>query len=182
MDIRMRIANVSGYFRSFNISEGIAYIMAAFPDGKWTVPDDVFGKVKVKKNKDTEYYFFTEIENGTDVLFDALDEVIKENMILLEKVELLKKYVEELKRTVSERSIEEVRRIRIIVPEEAVITADCTIGTEEEHPKPRGKNKAQKKAPSQGDTIEAAEIADKAENEAETEVSDAAMAMLSMEE
>ena len=117
LTINDRIKKVGGYFASFNIAEGTIYALVTFP-ARWTVVPtlDVDGaEVKiVKDNKSNGYYFFTDLANGADCVFDAIDEVIKFNQSIEEKTTLLKVKAQELKELFETEDIEKLRTLRFV--------------------------------------------------------------------
>lgn len=92
-----RIEKIKPYFRAFNISDGATCIAVHFP--KWQMPDNEILKRDFKTQltyKDGNYFFLSEMENGPEVVFDAIDFVVMTNRELEKKQELLEKKAKEL--------------------------------------------------------------------------------------
>jgi hypothetical protein len=97
MDLNERIKNIGVYFKFMNITPEVYYILASFPK-KWVVPANTNENVKIMKHDDDEFYFYTELENGYDVLFDVIDEIIRQNREIEEKYKLFNSKLNELKK------------------------------------------------------------------------------------
>lgn len=118
-----RINKISEYFKVFNISDNIAYISINFPS-KWQVPDtkileDSF-KVKIAPDDGGIVYFFTDVSNGIDNLFDSVEFTITYNRDLETKMQLLKEKVTLLKELFAIHSLEELSTLEIkLTPKKA---------------------------------------------------------------
>lgn len=117
MEIQKRIEKIGSIFKGFNISNGIAYITLVFPSN-WKLPDAdaLLETFKVKMANDGDgVYFFTEIENGTDVLFDAAEHVIAFNEEIEERINLFNQKIAELKELFSKETIDNLKKITITI-------------------------------------------------------------------
>jgi hypothetical protein len=118
-----RINKISEYFKVFNISDNIAYISINFPS-KWQIPDtkileDSF-KVKIAPDDGGIVYFFTDVSNGIDNLFDSVEFTITYNRDLETKMQLLKEKVALLKELFAIHSLEELSTLEIkLTPKKA---------------------------------------------------------------
>lgn len=101
MDLKKRIENISDYFKSCNIAEGVIYALVKFPN-QWIVPDkdtmkEMYGVEVTKDNTPNCFYFFTTINNGTDAVFDAVEYTVIINKAIEEKSKLFEKALNDLK-------------------------------------------------------------------------------------
>ena len=97
MDLNERIKNIGGYFKFMNITPEVYYILASFPE-KWVVPTNANENVKIMKHDGEGFYFYTEVVNGYEVLFDVIDEIIRQNREIEEKFKLFNSKLGELKK------------------------------------------------------------------------------------
>lgn len=97
--MQKRIDKIKEYFKELNISGNIIYITVVFPP-KWAISEllEENFNVKVVPRQDGQgIYFFTDLTNGFDKLFDAIEYTITFNKQAQEKIELLMYKIEELK-------------------------------------------------------------------------------------
>ena len=113
-----RIIKINEYFVAFNIAEGISYIKVRFPN-KWEIPNGEVllenFNVKIATEPNGEIYFFSELLNGTDVVFDAVDFVVDFNKDLEAKTLLFSEKINELKELFSTRTLSELQHLEIII-------------------------------------------------------------------
>ena len=101
MDLTTRINNIQAYFISFNVmaEESAAYAVVRFPS-HWALPDTKALKanfmVEVAAMPNNQMCFATEIKNGSECLFDALDYIIDFNKKVEERKGLLDEKIKEL--------------------------------------------------------------------------------------
>ena len=115
MNIQERIKNISEYFVGMQMSteDNVVYVRTRFPD-KWVISElleDNFNVRGIQDKKNNTQFFFTNIEIGFDVVFDAIDFTIQMNKSALERLELFKEKVEELKELFDSEEIEKLRRL-----------------------------------------------------------------------
>lgn len=115
MNIQERIKNISEYFVGMQMSteDNVVYVRTRFPDN-WVISElleDNFNVRGIQDKKNKTQFFFTNIENGFDVVFDAIDFTIQMNKSALERLELFKEKVEELKELFDSEEIEKLRRL-----------------------------------------------------------------------
>lgn len=118
-DINSRINELRNYFVSFNIAEGTIYALVRFPE-KWTVPQYI-AELKVKTAYDNQakgYYFFTELPNGTDTVFDGIEYVIVLNKTIAERSALLRQKANELTELFASEPIERLRMLKFTFDDE----------------------------------------------------------------
>lgn len=103
MDIKERINKLGTYFHKMEIvtieDKQIIYVAIVFPNG-WIIDSDLEEKYNVTVERDSygTYYFATEIENGVDTVFDAIDYNIAKMKDAIERSKLLSEKTLELKR------------------------------------------------------------------------------------
>ena len=101
MDINKRIENIKPFFISFNViaEDDASYVLIRVPNG-WTI-QPITATFHDKYNvetviKDEGIYFFTEIKNGVEPLFDCADELISYNKNIEARKALLRNKIDEL--------------------------------------------------------------------------------------
>lgn len=103
MDIKERINKLGTYFHKMEIvtieDKQIIYVAIVFPNG-WIIDSDLEEKYNITVERDSygTYYFATEIENGVDTVFDAIDYNITKMKDAIERSKLLSEKTLELKR------------------------------------------------------------------------------------
>lgn len=105
-----KIKALGDKFIESNIAEGYIYMLIKLPPN-WSISNKIKDEYKVKivpeENK-RGLYFVTEIDNGFDAIFDAINFVIKYNEQLEKRIEMLNKKISELKELFSTLEIEEL--------------------------------------------------------------------------
>lgn len=103
MTIKERIKKIQNYFKEMQIvtvdGEQIIYISVLFPNG-WVIDDKIEEKFNVTVNEGThpnEFYFATEIDNGEDKIFDAIEYTIEKMQDAIERAQLLRNKITELR-------------------------------------------------------------------------------------
>jgi len=103
MNIKDRINKLGGYFKEMQITSlndtHVIYVVVRFPNG-WIVDESVEEKFNVtvgNGGSKNEYYFCSEIENGEDHIFDAVDYCITKMKDAIERAQLLSQKTTELK-------------------------------------------------------------------------------------
>ena len=131
MALNDRINKIREYIVSFNVvlEEGASYLMVRLPD-KWAVPDkkalkESF-KTEVGTTADGSYLFATELDNGTDCLFDCVDYVIDFNKNVEARKVLFSKKIEELSKLFAEEDLSTLKRLEFTFPPEKKETKKAT--------------------------------------------------------
>ena len=103
MTIKERIKNIKDYFKEMQIvtmdGEQIIYVIVNFPQG-WVIDEMIETKYNVTVNEGeypTEFYFATNIDNGEEVIFDAIEYNIERMKDAIERAQLLRTKIAELK-------------------------------------------------------------------------------------
>jgi hypothetical protein len=133
MTIKERIKNIETYFKEMQIvtvdEKQVIYVVVNFPNN-WVITDDVDVKYNVTVSMGSsrgEYYFCTEIDNGEDEVFNAIDYNIEKMKEAIERAQLLAEKTKELRSLFEDESIsiQELRNLKIdleINKEKIVIT------------------------------------------------------------
>lgn len=120
MNIKERIKNIKEYFKEMQIvtieDEQIIYVVVKFPHG-WVIDSDVEIKYNVtveEGNAPNEYYFSTDIESGENVIFDAIEYNVEKMKDAIERAQLLKQKMIELKNIFEndEITLDELRHLK----------------------------------------------------------------------
>ena len=103
MTIKERIKKINNYFKEMQIvtvdGEQIIYVSVSLPHG-WIIDDKIEEKYNVTVNEGTypnEFYFATEIDNGEEKIFDAIEYTIEKMQDAIERAQLLKNKITELR-------------------------------------------------------------------------------------
>ena len=116
MDLKYRIEKTKPYFVSFNViaEESVAYAVAKFPSG-WATPDGTAMaenfKVQIAPMQQGQVCFATEIENGSECIFDAMDYVIDFNKAVEERKALLHQKITELKNLFCSETLDRLKTL-----------------------------------------------------------------------
>lgn len=143
-----RIIKINEYFVAFNIAEGISYIKVRFPN-KWEIPNGEVllenFNVKIATEANGEIYFFSELINGTDVVFDAVDFVVDFNKDLEAKTLLFSEKINELKELFSTRTLSELQHLEIIIKSPIPFTIKDETTKDEKSKNKKGRRNNKKK-------------------------------------
>lgn len=121
MAVKDRIKKLGPYFKEMQITnvddKQVIYVIVEFPNG-WVIADDLEEKYKITISEGeyrTEYYFCTDIENGEDSVFDAIDENIERMKEAIERSQLLSEKIKELRRIFEDEkiSLQELKSLKI---------------------------------------------------------------------
>jgi hypothetical protein len=111
MGIKERIKKLETYFKEMQITsidgKQVIYVVVIFPNG-WVVDDEIVDKYDVTFQRgqyQNEYYFCTEIENGEDKVFDAIEYNIEKMKEAIERSKLLTEKTLELKKIFENENI-----------------------------------------------------------------------------
>jgi hypothetical protein len=118
MALSERIEKIKPFFVNFNVdsTDGASVLLVRLPQG-WQVPNTVTKDFEVQTAVRQEgTYFVVELDKGTDVLFDAVDFVIEYNQSIIEKSELLKEKINELKEIFIKNPMEKLKILEFTFP------------------------------------------------------------------
>jgi hypothetical protein len=103
MSIKERIENIKEYFDEMQIitvdGVQVIYVLVTFPNG-WIIDPTLEAEYNITIGEgriNGEYFFSTEMANGEEVLFNAINKNIKKMKAAIERAELLKAKTAELK-------------------------------------------------------------------------------------
>lgn len=121
MNIKERIQKINQYFKELQIvtidGKQCIYVVVKFPNG-WVIDDEIENKFDVTYQKsgfDGEFYFCTEMDNGEEKIFDAIEYNIAKMKEAIERAQLLNEKTIELKRLFENEdiSIAQLRTLKI---------------------------------------------------------------------
>lgn len=119
MTMQDRINKISQYFKGMNVDSesGIIYLTIIFPE-KWSVNPQLLNQFNVEctamESIKGGYYFYTNFNNGFDVLFDGVDCIINLNQQIQEKIDLLTAKINELKSLFQEFDISVLKTLKFV--------------------------------------------------------------------
>lgn len=103
MSIKERIEKIKEYFKEMQIvtidGEQVIYVIVNFPYG-WVIDEMLETKFDISVQEGeypTEFYFATSIDNGENKIFDAIEYNIEKMKDAIERAQLLKTKIAELK-------------------------------------------------------------------------------------
>lgn len=112
MDIKERIDNIRQYFVEMKVMAGddgsqFIYVSVRFPKN-WIVNDELEKKfnVTVAEGDDGLLYFCTDIANGMDCVFDAIEYNVEKMQEAIERAQLLAAKTKELRSLFEDESID----------------------------------------------------------------------------
>lgn len=121
MAVKDRINKINPYFKEMQIitidNKQVIYVVVEFPNG-WVIADDLEEKYNITISEGKyhgEYYFCSDIDNGEDIIFDAIEHNIEKMKEAIERAKLLNEKIIELKNIFSDEtvSLEELRNMEI---------------------------------------------------------------------
>lgn len=132
MLIKERIEKIKEYFKEMQIvtidGEQIIYVIVSFPYG-WVIDETIETKFEVTVQEGeypTEFYFATNIDNGENKVFDAIEFNIEKMKDAIERAQLLKTKIAELKDIFQNENIklDELRSLNFTWDKQAEIFDD----------------------------------------------------------
>lgn len=122
MAIQDRIEKIKPFFIQFNIAaeDGAAYALVRFPNDKerWEMPTNALLKDNFKVEigvRQEGVYFVSDLNDGVDCIFDAIDYVIEYNRSIQEKSGLLIEKIQELKQLFISEDIERLKTLEFVM-------------------------------------------------------------------
>lgn len=122
MGITERIKKLGNYFKEMQIvtidDKQVIYVIVKFPYG-WVIDEEIEEKYNVTVSNgeyNNEFYFCTEIDNGEEKVFDAIEYNIEKMKEAIERAQLLSEKTKELKLLFENESItlHQLRNLKII--------------------------------------------------------------------
>lgn len=120
MTLQERMLNMKPYFRGVEMYNDALIVKVVMPS-KWKVFGTEDEKIKVAPSDSVEgeYFFYANInESSYDEMFDVVEYVIKTNLEMGLKMELLKDKINELKEIFSNTEYDKLKSIKIVFDEE----------------------------------------------------------------
>ena len=125
MGITDRIKKLGNYFKEMQIvtidGKQVIYVIVKFPYG-WVIDEEIGEKFNVTVSAgeySEEFYFCSEIDNGEEKVFDAIEYNIEKMKEAIERAQLLSEKTKELKRLFENESItlSQLRSLKITYDE-----------------------------------------------------------------
>jgi hypothetical protein len=111
MGITDRIKKLGNYFKEMQIvtidGKQVIYVIVKFPYG-WVIDEEIEEKYNVTVSAgeyNDEFYFCTEMDNGEENVFEAIEYNIEKMKEAIERAQLLSEKTKELKRLFENESI-----------------------------------------------------------------------------
>ena len=111
MSIAERIKKIEPYFKEMQIitveKEPVIYVVVEFPYG-WVIDEELEPKFNITISKGEhsgEFYFCSEIKNGEETVFDAIEYNIEKMKEAIERAQLLSEKTKTLKELFEDESI-----------------------------------------------------------------------------
>jgi uncharacterized protein (UPF0333 family) len=130
MGITERIKRIGSYFKEMQIvtvegNKQVIYVIVSFPY-EWVIDNEIEKKYNVTVgagNYNGEYYFCSEIENGEEVIFDAIEYNIEKMKEAIERARLLSEKTMELRKMFENEDITlaQLRSLKITYDNETKI-------------------------------------------------------------
>ena len=114
--LQERMTAISPYFRGIDMYNEALIVRVVYPN-KWKAYNSSDGLIEAAPSENNEneiWYYANSKECDFDTIFDLIEETIKANNEIHLKLELLKTKIEELKDLFSQKSYEELTRMRFI--------------------------------------------------------------------
>ena len=110
MSIAERIKKIEPYFKEMQIitveKEPVIYVVVEFPYG-WVIDEELEPKfnITIRKGEHSgEFYFCSEIKNGEETVFDAIEYNIEKMKEAIERAQLLSEKTKALKQLFEDES------------------------------------------------------------------------------
>lgn len=125
MTIKDRIKKLGPYFKEMQIvtidNKQVIYVIVAFPNN-WVIADDLeekYGITITEGEYRGEYYFCSDIDNGENVIFDAIDTNIERMKEAIERSQLLSEKIKELRSLFEDENIplKDLKTLKIEIQE-----------------------------------------------------------------
>lgn len=118
MDLNKRIQNIEKYFKLFNMTNEGSYVAVEF-DKHWVVPENIPDSPVSVYYKDDKnlYYFYVGADGDIDSVFDCIDRIVADNLEIMEKAELFREKINELKNLFDGNEIKRLRNLEFVFVE-----------------------------------------------------------------
>ena len=103
MTVQDRIQKIGKYFKGMKVDtingDNVIYVIVQYPP-KWMVNNEEmekkYGVNILQQGQQGLYVYCTEISNGFDCVFDAIDDTISKMLIIIERTKLMTQKIDEL--------------------------------------------------------------------------------------
>ena len=113
MDLQERIKKVSPYFKSFEYVNNFILVKVVYKKGWNVIPPETDNiKISSDDNDSNLYYYYADINEDCNLIFNSIEKTISFNIESENKVELLKEKIEELRKVFLENDIETLKTIK----------------------------------------------------------------------
>lgn len=157
MNISERITEIKEYFKEMQVrtvnGKQVVYVIAAFPNG-WVIDSSVeksFNVTVLPLENTNEYAFCCDIEDGEEIVFDAISYCVSKMKNAIERAKLLGEKTRELKELFSDESVpvEKLKQLTFTFPDTTLPTLNAVQETikasiEEEKKDDNNKKKEEK--------------------------------------
>ena len=139
MSIAERIKKIEPYFKEMQIitveKEPVIYVVVEFPYG-WVIDEELEPKFNITISKGEhsgEFYFCSEIKNGEETVFDAIEYNIEKMKEAIERAQLLSEKTKTLKELFEDESISilQLRNLKFVYDEGTIVVPKKNKGKEE---------------------------------------------------
>ena len=139
MSIAERIKKIEPYFKEMQIitveKEPVIYVVVEFPY-EWVIDEELEPKFNITISKGEhsgEFYFCSEIKNGEENVFDAIEYNIGKMKEAIERAQLLSEKTKALKQLFEDESVSilQLRKLKFVYDEETVVVPKKNKGKEE---------------------------------------------------
>lgn len=139
MSIKDRIKKIETYFKEMQIvtidGKQVIYVIVSFPYG-WVVNEKINSQFDVTVQQgeyNGEYYFCTEIDNGEEKVFDAIELNIEKMKEAIERAKLLSEKTIQLKKIFEDENvtIDELRNLEISYHKTISLIPNITVSENE---------------------------------------------------
>lgn len=129
MSIAERIKKIEPYFKEMQIitveKEPVIYVVVDFPYG-WVIDEELESKFNISISKgeyNGEFYFCSEIKNGEEIVFDAIEYNIEKMKEAIERAQLLSEKTKTLKELFEDESISilQLRNLKFVYDEDTIV-------------------------------------------------------------
>lgn len=116
VSLQDRIKEIKPYFKGIEIKENLFIVKINFPQG-WNAYDREDGIIKAAKSDvaENEWFYYANVDEvDLNDIFDLIQDTIKNNEEIYQKIELMKIKMGELKELFQNESLEKLQTIKFV--------------------------------------------------------------------